>query len=155
MITSEKLTIDTCLASVKEICKENNFTEDELKHRARILYLLNKLNFWQDFPVLVEEIIYQKELAKNNNESEIKNTNETLTICQKQGYHSPCDLVKLEDGNIRCKSCKKIFDKDETNFLEPIPSTETKIEDCHFCNGTGKRNNSHGHDVKEFYPDLE
>ena len=51
-----------CLTAVEQICKGQNFNHDEIHHRARILYLMNKLNFWEDFPVLLDEFKYQRTL---------------------------------------------------------------------------------------------
>ena len=67
----KKPTIETCLETIKGICEGKNFTEEQLKHRARILFLLNRLDFFDDMPILFEEINYQRELAKNKIESEL------------------------------------------------------------------------------------
>ena len=57
-----KPTIEECREAVNELTKDLNFSEEELKHRTRWLYLLNRLSFWDDMPILLEEIKYQKTL---------------------------------------------------------------------------------------------
>lgn len=57
-----KPTIEECLKVIKEICKDSNFTEEELKHRARLLFFINRLDFWTEMPILLKEIQYQRDL---------------------------------------------------------------------------------------------
>ncbi len=53
-------TIEQCVKGVREICAKQNFSEDELRHRARFIYLMARLDFWNEFPILLEEITYQR-----------------------------------------------------------------------------------------------
>jgi hypothetical protein len=57
-------TLEKCREGINEICKDMRFSEEELQHRARILFLLSRLNFWDELPVLLDEIRYQKKLSK-------------------------------------------------------------------------------------------
>jgi hypothetical protein len=52
-------TIEECLATIRELNKENNETEENLKHKANWLYMLNRLKFWDDMPILIELIQYE------------------------------------------------------------------------------------------------
>lgn len=52
-------TIEECLKVVKEINDGSSQTEEELKHKANWLYMLNRLNFWQDMPILIEIIQHE------------------------------------------------------------------------------------------------
>jgi hypothetical protein len=54
-----KPTIEECLATIRELNKGNNESEENLKHKANWLYMLNRLKFWEDMPVLIELIQYE------------------------------------------------------------------------------------------------
>ena len=58
-------TMEECQKTINEICKDSKFETNEMQHRARILYLINRFSFWEDFPVFMQEINYQRELAKS------------------------------------------------------------------------------------------
>lgn len=60
-LTTNPKYVDT-LVAIKIICKDQNFSAEELHHRARLMYLMNKINFWVDLPVLLEELNYQRSL---------------------------------------------------------------------------------------------
>lgn len=57
-------TIEECLKVVKQLNEKPNpnATEVELKHKANLLYLLNRLNFWEDVPILLEFVKHEVEL---------------------------------------------------------------------------------------------
>lgn len=114
METKENLpTIQACLATIKEICAGKNISEEELKHRARLLYLMNRLSFWNDLPVLLEEINYQR--SKNNAStrnhpliampslSQFKTRREKLGLTLREvGYEtkvSAATISRIERGN--------------------------------------------------------
>jgi hypothetical protein len=54
-----KPTIEECLATIRELNKQNEQTEEQLKHKANWLYMLNRLKFWEDMPVMIEIIQYE------------------------------------------------------------------------------------------------
>lgn len=54
-----KPTIEECLATIRELNKGNNESEENLKHKANWLYMLNRLKFWEDMSVLIELIQYE------------------------------------------------------------------------------------------------
>lgn len=76
METNEtKPTLDECLVGIREVCKESDFSEDELLHRARILYLMNRLDFFNEMTVLLDEINYNKKIAVENFKKEMAENN--------------------------------------------------------------------------------
>jgi hypothetical protein len=61
-------TIEECVNIVREINKDvPNVNEEELKHRANWLYILNRLNFFDDVPVLLQ--IINKEVERKTKKS--------------------------------------------------------------------------------------
>jgi hypothetical protein len=54
-----KPTIEECLETIRHLNKQNQQTEEELKHKANWLYILNRLNFWEDMPVMIQMIQYE------------------------------------------------------------------------------------------------
>ena len=54
-----KPTIEECLATIRELNKQNQQTEEQLKHKANWLYMINRLKFWEDVPVMIEIIQYE------------------------------------------------------------------------------------------------
>lgn len=54
------------LKVIREICKGKNLTEEEIRHRARLLFLINRLNFFDELPVLLEELMYQRDWNKTH-----------------------------------------------------------------------------------------
>lgn len=48
--------IELCLKTIRELCEGKNFSEEEFLHRARLLYLLNRFEFWNDLPILFDFI---------------------------------------------------------------------------------------------------
>lgn len=61
---NKKQSFAECEAAIQQICSGLDLPENELQSRARLLYLMNRLNFWEDMPVLLAELIYQRD--KNN-----------------------------------------------------------------------------------------
>jgi hypothetical protein len=59
--------LNSCIESIKTICAGKDFSDEEIRHRARLLFLMNRLDFWNEFPILLEEIQYQKEKANLKN----------------------------------------------------------------------------------------
>ena len=55
-----KPSIEECLLTINEICKNLNLSEEELKHRARLLFFINRLDFGTEMLILFEEILYQR-----------------------------------------------------------------------------------------------
>lgn len=53
------------LKAIREICKDNNFSEEELLHRARLLYFINRLDFGKEMPMLLGLIQYEVEKKKS------------------------------------------------------------------------------------------
>jgi hypothetical protein len=51
--------IDECLNGIKQICENDNDSDELLKHKANWIYILNKLNFWDDVPILLEILKYE------------------------------------------------------------------------------------------------
>ncbi len=54
-----KPTIEKCLEVIRELNKDIPQSEELIKHKANWLYMLNRLDFWQDMPVLLELIKYK------------------------------------------------------------------------------------------------
>ena len=52
-------TIEECLATIRELNKGNSESEENLKHKANWLYMLNRIKFWDDMPILIELIQYE------------------------------------------------------------------------------------------------
>ena len=69
------MTIDECYKAISEINKDNIviLTEDEIRYRANWLYFLNRLNFWEELPYLIELI--QQEIQRDKIRQEKNNCN--------------------------------------------------------------------------------
>jgi hypothetical protein len=55
-----KPTIEQCLATIRELNKDVPQPEELLKQKANWLYLLNRLSFWDDIPVLMDIVNYER-----------------------------------------------------------------------------------------------
>lgn len=64
MIEETKPTMSDCLEAVTKINEGIPNTEELLMHKARWLYMLNRLNFWNDMPVMLDIIKYEIEVKK-------------------------------------------------------------------------------------------
>ncbi len=54
--------LETCIKTVREINKNNPLaTEEVIIQNARWLYFINRLSFWEDIPVLIDLIKYEKQ----------------------------------------------------------------------------------------------
>lgn len=60
MVVENPPTIEQCLHSITLICEGNGDSPEELQHKADLLYLLNRLDFFKDVPVLIKFIEYEK-----------------------------------------------------------------------------------------------
>lgn len=55
-------TLKDCLEAVKSITKGMICSEEDLQSRARIMYLINRLQTFENIKVFVDEAIYQRKL---------------------------------------------------------------------------------------------
>lgn len=92
MIEEPKPTMTDCLNAVKKINEGTECSDEKIQHNARWLYMLNRLDFWNDMPVMLD--IIKQEVSKK-----IKNTAEESqqdsNIHEKSVY-----LVRSENGII-------------------------------------------------------
>jgi len=56
----QKPTIKKCLEVVRELNKGLPATEEQLKDKANWLYMLNRLSFFDDIPILLEIVFYDR-----------------------------------------------------------------------------------------------
>lgn len=59
----QKYTMDACIAYVKELNKGKDINEEWTREAACMLYLCQRLSFWDDFPILFEVIEREKNKA--------------------------------------------------------------------------------------------
>ena len=57
---SDQPDIEKCIESIKIICEGNNDSTEVIKHKANWLYMLNRLDFFKDLPILIELIEYER-----------------------------------------------------------------------------------------------
>jgi len=67
MIQETKPTLNDCLEVVVKINEGIPNTKELLMHKARWLYMLNRLSFWNDLPVMLDIIKHEIELEKLRN----------------------------------------------------------------------------------------
>jgi len=59
-----KPTYEDCLKVISDITKDKKFTQEELEYRACLLYFINRIDFWEDFPILYKLIKLYKKLPE-------------------------------------------------------------------------------------------
>ena len=69
----EKLTIEKCLETVKELCVDTNESEEALNNKANWLYIMNRLSFWNDMPVVIQMIQFEKQKTKTEFSEDVRN----------------------------------------------------------------------------------
>lgn len=57
----KKPTIEQCLTAIKELNNDIPQSEELLKQKANWLYLLNRLSFWEDLPILLDIVKYERD----------------------------------------------------------------------------------------------
>ena len=59
-----KPTLEDCKKVILEINKDIPQSDEQLLNKAHWLYMLNRLNFWEDMPILLELIKYEIKKVK-------------------------------------------------------------------------------------------
>lgn len=81
--------IEKCNETIEQICKGMENSPELIKHKANWLYILQRLSFWKDMPVLLELIKYEQSLAVS------QNRDEEITGETSDGYHTFNELYEF------------------------------------------------------------
>lgn len=81
------ITLDSCVKTVTEIAEQSNLILDtkELRKRGCLLYLLNKLDFWEDVPVLCELISLENKSKQTGNSDNLLDTLSSIVVKYNEG----------------------------------------------------------------------
>lgn len=82
-------TLENCIIGVEKICEGQNFTKEQILHRAHMIYLVNKLETIEDILILCHFVRQERELftkKKDLTEDSCQNFYKTCTVVNDLKY---------------------------------------------------------------------